>query len=379
MRSYIGPVAVWLKDKEAPQPFIEWAKHFTHITTAWMSCPRADWLIWWVVRMVVDLGRLTQILSDLVRLTLQSLPADAVDLATQIIAAAEDEGGSAAKAIDLAQAIESLRFLTGDVNRSRELQALYAVIALAEWLHTVSPDIKRNPESLGGRGTAATCAALASYVVKAQPTPADRALLPTVGCAAIRDKMIGLSISDLMTQGKGRMSRGMFQGWLACAGACPPAIEWVGDRDAETAWSKCDRAEWLLWLACTAGAEWDVMLRGACLAAREALQYSRRGDEKDAAFIEAVERLADGRATATEVHSLGMEALNKGGNLHAHSSLVFGCLLDVALTYHEPIEAATLWGVAKIADARMPAERLDLAERLRAVLGNVPALLQSRE
>lgn len=31
--------------------------------------------------------------------------------------------------------------------------------------------------------------------------------------------------------------------------ACPPAIEWVGKKSLKCAWRKCDRPDWMLWLA----------------------------------------------------------------------------------------------------------------------------------
>ena len=44
-----------------------------------------------------------------------------------------------------------------------------------------------------------------------------------------------------------------FKEFLESIGACEPALEWVGDRDAETAWAECDQADWLMWLAYDAG------------------------------------------------------------------------------------------------------------------------------
>jgi len=38
-----------------------------------------------------------------------------------------------------------------------------------------------------------------------------------------------------------------FQDWLQMKDACDEAREWVGDRDAETAWRECQRADWMLW------------------------------------------------------------------------------------------------------------------------------------
>jgi len=31
-------------------------------------------------------------------------------------------------------------------------------------------------------------------------------------------------------------------------GACREAIDWVGERDLETAWRECNRADWMAWL-----------------------------------------------------------------------------------------------------------------------------------
>jgi len=31
-------------------------------------------------------------------------------------------------------------------------------------------------------------------------------------------------------------------------GACKEAVEWVGDRDLQTAWKDCERGDWMLWL-----------------------------------------------------------------------------------------------------------------------------------
>lgn len=38
-----------------------------------------------------------------------------------------------------------------------------------------------------------------------------------------------------------------FQDWLQMKDACDEAREWVGDRDAETAWRECQRPDWMLW------------------------------------------------------------------------------------------------------------------------------------
>ncbi len=36
---------------------------------------------------------------------------------------------------------------------------------------------------------------------------------------------------------------------LTQLGACPAAIDWVGDKTARQAWHECCRYDWMLWLA----------------------------------------------------------------------------------------------------------------------------------
>ena len=35
---------------------------------------------------------------------------------------------------------------------------------------------------------------------------------------------------------------------LALLEACPEAIEWVGRKKAQSAWDKCERGDWMMWL-----------------------------------------------------------------------------------------------------------------------------------
>ena len=45
-----------------------------------------------------------------------------------------------------------------------------------------------------------------------------------------------------------------FRAWLVEHVACQGALDWLGDRDAATAWAECPRGDWLLWWAGKAGA-----------------------------------------------------------------------------------------------------------------------------
>lgn len=49
------------------------------------------------------------------------------------------------------------------------------------------------------------------------------------------------------------MNPAQFRAWLTRHDACQPALDWLGDRDAATAWAECPRYDWLLWWAGEAG------------------------------------------------------------------------------------------------------------------------------
>jgi hypothetical protein len=44
------------------------------------------------------------------------------------------------------------------------------------------------------------------------------------------------------------MSNAEFLNWLRCQSTYTPLLEWLSDRDLVTAWSECERADWMIWL-----------------------------------------------------------------------------------------------------------------------------------
>jgi len=46
--------------------------------------------------------------------------------------------------------------------------------------------------------------------------------------------------------------------------ACPEAIEWVGDKDLESAWAECPRGDWMLWLAGQVEVPRPLLVEAAC-------------------------------------------------------------------------------------------------------------------
>ena len=89
-----------------------------------------------------------------------------------------------------------------------------------------------------------------------------------------------------------------FADYLGSIDACEEAIEWVGERNAATAWRECPRADWLMWIL---GANADrpgwptqgEVVRLACQCARRALVNVPAGEERPRLAIEAAERWAN--------------------------------------------------------------------------------------
>lgn len=75
-------------------------------------------------------------------------------------------------------------------------------------------------------------------------------------------------------------------------GACPEAVQWVGERDLPTAWAECERADWMLWLCGMMAGKpgWPTrpqVVLVACLCAARALRYGPAGEDRPRLAIEA--------------------------------------------------------------------------------------------
>lgn len=74
---------------------------------------------------------------------------------------------------------------------------------------------------------------------------------------------------------------------LADLGACPPALDWVGGRDLDTAWRECQRGDWLIWLMREAAAAAYAAADAAASSAGAAYARAARA-AADAAAADAV-------------------------------------------------------------------------------------------
>src|SRR3990167_6923643 len=94
--------------------------------------------------------------------------------------------------------------------------------------------------------------------------------------------------------------------WLTDIGACEEAVEWARTQKGtrQQAWNRCNRADWMLWLAARLCGERGskqhrAVVMAACACARTALQYVPAGESRPLAAIELAERWARGDDTVT--------------------------------------------------------------------------------
>jgi hypothetical protein len=95
---------------------------------------------------------------------------------------------------------------------------------------------------------------------------------------------------------------------LVKLGACDEAVIWAKRQpNYETAWAKCQRADWMLWLAERLAkrnsAEHKRVVRAACACARTALKHVPRSEKLPLKAIQAAERWSRGAATIAEVRA----------------------------------------------------------------------------
>ena len=87
--------------------------------------------------------------------------------------------------------------------------------------------------------------------------------------------------------------------------ACSDAIKWAEQyKTFQEAWDKCERADWMLWiagkLADKNGNRKEVVLC-ACKCTRTALKYLPKNEKRPLKCIQTVEKWAKGKATIEEV------------------------------------------------------------------------------
>jgi hypothetical protein len=99
------------------------------------------------------------------------------------------------------------------------------------------------------------------------------------------------------------MTSADFRARLQALDACPEALEWLGERTLEQAWTECERGDWLLWLAARAGVDGELLVTAACDCAETALRHVPAGEKRPAEAIRVARAWVRGEATLDTVRS----------------------------------------------------------------------------
>lgn len=116
---------------------------------------------------------------------------------------------------------------------------------------------------------------------------------------------------------KATISSEQFADILIEISGCSEAAEWAKGKTPEEAWSACERGDWMLWIAAKSGVERKLIVMQACKAARRALKYVPKGEDRPLAAIECAEAWCRGEATIEEVRSAAPAAADAAYDAYA--------------------------------------------------------------
>jgi hypothetical protein len=156
-------------------------------------------------------------------------------------------------------------------------------------------------------------------------------------------------------------------------GACEDATEWVRAQtadDAQSIWDSCERGDWMLWLAGRAGVDRKLLVRAACLCAREALRYVPAGEDRPRIAIETAEAWTRGEATIDRVRAAADAADAAYAATYAAdaacAAYAAACAADAAYA-----AACATYAATYAADARKASLKRS-ADLVRSIIQEVP-------
>lgn len=106
---------------------------------------------------------------------------------------------------------------------------------------------------------------------------------------------------------------------------CDSARKWMMSAHSGSAydmWRRCDRGDWLLWLAARAGVDRRLVVLAACDCAETALVRVPAGEERPRIAIETARLWARGGATIAEARTAGFATAARGPSLAASARMV---------------------------------------------------------
>jgi hypothetical protein len=111
--------------------------------------------------------------------------------------------------------------------------------------------------------------------------------------------------------------RGVLEAWppddrerVLALRPCSEARRWIRSQSgtAYALWRRCDRGDWLLWLAARAGVDRRLVVLAVCDCAETALVHASPGEDRPRFAIETARRWARGDATIGEVRAAAYDA-----------------------------------------------------------------------
>ena len=90
-------------------------------------------------------------------------------------------------------------------------------------------------------------------------------------------------------------------GKLKSMNACHEAVEWVADQSPYDAWRKCERGDWMLWIAAKLEIDRKIIVQAACDCAEQSLRYT--DDPRPAEAIRIARLWCIGKADISEVRA----------------------------------------------------------------------------
>jgi hypothetical protein len=138
---------------------------------------------------------------------------------------------------------------------------------------------------------------------------------------------------------------------LESKAACLEAIEWVGDRDLQTAWAECERGDWMFWLCGKMEGETDWPNRqqiviAVCDCAELSLPIFEKKFPKDnrpRLAIETARKWANGIGTTEDVKKVADAAQDAA---YAVNASVYGANAGVDAAYTANAAADTAYAAS---------------------------------
>ena len=131
-----------------------------------------------------------------------------------------------------------------------------------------------------------------------KPPPLEDVLPPTV--LPLNDG--GTGVAPVLGQSLREMTAEALSAEFAKLGASEDVLEWSRGKTLGEAWSTCERADWMLWLASRL-CERRLVVSAACACAETALRFVPAGEDRPRIAIETARRWTRGEATLDDVRA----------------------------------------------------------------------------